>query len=63
MKFIKALFVVLLATVSMNSFAQMVNMGDPGYPESNPADCSVFGTVANNFQDPGAAGNYPPNYT
>jgi subtilisin-like proprotein convertase family protein len=63
MKFIKALFVVLLATVSMNSFAQMVNMGDPGYPESNPADCSVFGTAANNFQDPGAAGNYPPNYT
>jgi len=62
MTFIKVFFIVILATISMNSFAQMVNMGDPGFPENNPADCNVFGVGANNFQDPGAAGNYPPNY-
>lgn len=63
MKYIKTLLIVLLATVSFNSFAQMVNMGDPGFPESNPADCSIFGVSGPNFQDPGAGGNYPPNYT
>lgn len=40
----------------------MVNMGDPGFPINNPANCNTFGVSSNNFQDPGAAGNYPPNY-
>jgi subtilisin-like proprotein convertase family protein len=42
--------------------AQMVTMGDPGYPQSSPADCNVFGTTGTNFQDPGAGGNYPANF-
>ena len=40
----------------------MVTMGDPGYPESSPMDCNTFGVSGTNFQDPGAAGDYPANY-
>jgi subtilisin-like proprotein convertase family protein len=40
----------------------MVTMGDAGYPQSNPANCTTFGTTANNFQDPGGTANYPANY-
>ena len=43
-------------------FGQMVTMGDPGYTQSNPMDCNTFGIGGTNFQDPGAAGNYPPNF-
>lgn len=37
-------------------------MGDPGYPQSNPADCNTFGVSGTNFQDPGGGANYPANY-
>ena len=53
---------LLVLFVSEVSYAQMVTMGDPGYPQSNPMDCSTFGMGGTNFQDPGAAGNYPANY-
>lgn len=48
--------------VSTSAFSQMVTMGDPGYPPTNPANCTTFGVIGNNFQDPGGGGNYPPNY-
>lgn len=44
------------------TYSQMVTMGDPGYPVSNPIPCATFGIGSTNFQDPGAGGNYPPNY-
>jgi len=44
------------------SYGQTVNMGDPGFPEASPADCSTFGVGANNFFDDGAAGNYSANF-
>lgn len=54
----------LLAVVlfSSNSIAQTVTMGDVGYPENNPADCSTFGVSGNNFVDDGGAGNYSANF-
>ena len=30
--------------------------------ENNPMDCNNFGITGTNFQDPGATGNYPPNF-
>lgn len=51
----------LMLAVS-GAFAQMINMGDAGYPLTNTANCNTFGTTSTNFQDPGGAGNYPPNY-
>ncbi len=50
---------ILLLFMSKVSYAQMVNMGDPGYPQSSPMDCSTFGEGGTNFQDPGAGGDYP----
>lgn len=59
MKKILTLFGILLSAVS---FGQNVIMGDVGYTESNPADCSTFGVGANNFFDDGNAGNYSANF-
>lgn len=60
---IKIFFSLLFLLIfSISGISQMVTMGDAGYPQSNPADCSTFGTSSTNFQDPGAGGNYPPNY-
>ncbi|MDG1840966.1 MAG: gliding motility-associated C-terminal domain-containing protein [Crocinitomicaceae bacterium] len=56
------LFILLFLSCFLKLNAQVVNMGDPGHPLSNPADCGVFGTGNQNFQDPGGAGNYPANY-
>ena len=53
---------ILLLFVSKVSFTQMVNMGDPGYPQSSPMDCGNFGQGGTNFQDPGAGGDYPSGY-
>lgn len=53
-------FVTLLSSVS---FAQSVNMGDPGFPQSSPAPCNTFGVGGNNFFDNGgSASNYTPNF-
>lgn len=52
-------FVVLLTS---STFAQTVLMGDNGFDEANPADCSVFGVAGTNFFDDGNAGNYSANF-
>ena len=44
------------------AFGQNVTMGDVGYLENNPADCSTFGVAGNNFFDDGGAGNYSANF-
>lgn len=57
-----ALTFVGLLSFSSISYSQNVTMGDPGYPENNPADCNTFGVAANNFFDDGGAGNYSANF-
>ena len=61
-KFIKFLAVCLFVMTTLNSFGQIVLMGDPGYSEANPADCSTFGVGAQNFYDDGNAANYSANF-
>ena len=39
------LFVLFFA----HSWAQVVIMGDDGYPENNPMDCNNFGIIGTNF--------------
>lgn len=59
----RILSLLAFATLSISQFqAQIVTMGDAGYPQSNPANCTTFGVSGTNFQDPGAGGNYPSNY-
>lgn len=67
MKFIatqqfRRLLLAVFAGFASFSFGQTVIMGEPGYLQSNPADCSTFGVSANNFFDDGAAGNYSANF-
>jgi subtilisin-like proprotein convertase family protein/spore coat protein CotF len=49
----------VLAVVNMN--AQIITMGEPGFPPSNPIDCTTFGISGNNFQSSGG-GSYPANF-
>lgn len=58
---ITTLLVFLTGLVSQLS-AQTVIMGEPGYPLSNPANCTTFGVAGTNFQDPGGGGNYTANF-
>jgi subtilisin-like proprotein convertase family protein len=59
----KILSLLAFAALSFSQLqAQMVTMGDAGYPLTNPANCTTFGVGGTNFQDPGAGGNYPANY-
>ena len=59
----KIFFLTLLSVFSLvYSYGQTVIMGDPGYPQSNPANCNTFGVSGTNFQDPGGGANYPGNY-
>jgi len=53
---------IQLSVISFFGISQMVTMGDAGFPPSNPVNCNTFGTGGTNFQDPGGAGNYPPNF-
>ena len=56
---------IFLTVVSLFSlvtlFAQDVIMGDVGYLESNPADCSTFG-ASPNFKDDGVDADYTPDF-
>lgn len=52
----------LFSFLLFNSFGQNIIMGDAGFPQSNPANCTTFGTNSTNFIDPGDGGNYLPNY-
>ena len=53
---------LLFVSFFTHSWAQVVIMGDDGFPENNPMDCNNFGITGTNFQDPGGTGNYPPNF-
>ena len=55
------LFLVLFISSYLNIKAQVITMGDPGFPPSNPIDCATFGISGNNFQSPGG-GSYPANF-
>lgn len=60
---VKSLLALMILTLTgLNLNAQTVLMGDPGYPQSNPANCNTFGVSGTNFQDPGGGGNYPANF-
>ncbi len=62
-KFNKIAFSLLTVFGFISSgFSQNVIMGDVGYPEAAPADCSTFGVGANNFYDDGGAVNYSANF-
>ena len=52
----------VISTVTI--FAQSLNMGDAGYPQSNPIPCSTFsdGSLPNFYDNGGAGGNYTANY-
>ena len=52
----------LIIMPSLVLWSQVITMGEPGFPENNPMDCNNFGIIGTNFQDPGAGGNYPPNF-
>lgn len=51
-----------LAIMPAFAFGQNVTMGDVGFTQQNPADCSTFGTSGTNFFDDGGAGNYSANF-
>ena len=53
---------LFFTVVGLSANAQMINMGDAGYPQNNPADCNTFGVSSTNFQDQGGGGNYTPNF-
>ncbi len=57
---VSALFIALMTSGSL--MAQTVLMGDVGYPQNAPADCSTFGTSGNNFEDDQGAANYSANF-
>ncbi len=59
---VKGLLLGAISMVSLFASAQSVVMGDPGFDEANPADCSTFGTTGNNFFDDGGAANYSANF-
>ena len=55
------LFLVLFISSYLNIKAQVITMGDIGFPQNNPIDCATFGISGNNFQSPGG-GSYPANF-
>ena len=61
-KFIKSIAICAFAMTSLTGYGQTVLMGDVGYPEATPADCSTFGVGANNFFDDGNGANYSANF-
>ena len=61
-KYIKGFSLAVFAALSSYTIGQTVLMGEPGFDEANPADCSTFGVSGNNFFDDGAAGNYSANF-
>ncbi len=56
------LSIIGIVGFSISLIAQTVTMGDVGYLQSNPADCSTFGVSGNNFTDDGGGANYSPNF-
>ncbi|MFN5912010.1 MAG: gliding motility-associated C-terminal domain-containing protein [Bacteroidota bacterium] len=62
MKLLRTIFSIAIGLGAYGVSAQMINMGDPGHPLSNPANCNSIGVSGNNFQDHGGAGDYTANY-
>lgn len=58
----KIIFLIGIFATFTQVNAQVVTMGDAGYPQSNPMNCTTFGVGSTNFQDPGQGGDYPANY-
>lgn len=56
--------IALVAVFAATQFTwgQNVLMGDYGYDELNPANCTTFGVSSNNFFDDGNAGPYSANF-
>jgi len=55
--------VIVTCCISHTSFSQIIVFGNSDFPENNPIDCTSFGSVGQNFYDPGGqAAYYPPNY-
>ena len=58
----KIIFLIaLFLSLNITFQAQVVTMGDVGFPQNNPIDCTTFGISGNNFQSPGG-GSYPANF-
>ena len=58
----KIIFLIALFFTFNSTFqAQIITMGDVGFPQNNPIDCATFGISGNNFQSPGG-GSYPANF-
>ena len=58
----KIIFLIaLFLSLNITFQAQVITMGDVGFPQSNPIDCATFGISGNNFQSPGG-GSYPANF-
>ena len=53
--------IALFFSINITFQAQVVTMGDVGFPQNNPIDCTTFGISGNNFQSPGG-GSYPANF-
>jgi hypothetical protein len=59
---LKGLASCLLISLASTSFAQNVLMGEVGFLESNPANCSTFGIGATNFFDDAFTADYSANF-
>ena len=58
----KIIFLIaLFLSLNITFQAQVITMGDVGFPQNNPIDCATFGISGNNFQSPGG-GSYPANF-
>jgi len=53
--------IALFFSLNITFQAQVITMGDVGFPQNNPIDCATFGISGNNFQSPGG-GSYPANF-
>lgn len=56
---------LLFLTVSLGFInAQIILMGDPGFPQSGPMDCNIYGdpSMPNFYDQGGSGGNYTANY-
>jgi subtilisin-like proprotein convertase family protein len=53
--------IALFFSLNITFQAQVITMGDVGFPQSNPIDCTTFGISGTNFQSPGG-GSYPANF-
>ncbi len=60
----KKIIFSVFSIVLIGSIHAQVNMGDPGFPMSNPIPCTTYsdGSTPNFYDDGGSGANYSPNY-